>query len=293
MLLGQHGADQAGDGVTVGEDPDDVGAAADLPVQPFLRVVRPDLAPDLLGEAGEREHVGAGAVEIVGDRGELVGQGVQDPVVLSVHGVGVGLVVDRVQQRLHPAPAALRCDRHEVGGVVSSTPLPRGAGKVRCDGLDQPGVGVGGDQQHPGQTPGHEVGEERMPGLLGFAGSDLDPEDLPVAVTVDPGGDEHDGVDDPAVLTDLHRQRIRRHEGERPGLTQGAGPKRGHLLVKIGGHPRDLGLRQARDAQGLHELVHPGGSRPPAGNRSPPPRSAPTRPVSGARAATRGSTTPT
>ena len=51
VLLGEDGADEAGDGVAVGEDPDDVGAAADLPVQPFLRVVGPDLAPDGFGEA--------------------------------------------------------------------------------------------------------------------------------------------------------------------------------------------------------------------------------------------------
>ena len=57
---------------------------------------------------GEGEHVGSGVIEMLGDRGELVGQSIEDPVVLGVHSVGVGLVVDRVQQRLHPAPAALR-----------------------------------------------------------------------------------------------------------------------------------------------------------------------------------------
>jgi hypothetical protein len=35
-LFGQHGADEADQGVAVGEDPDDVGAAADLLVEPFL-----------------------------------------------------------------------------------------------------------------------------------------------------------------------------------------------------------------------------------------------------------------
>ncbi len=36
-LLGEHGADQSDDAAAVGEDPDDVGAAADLAVEPFLR----------------------------------------------------------------------------------------------------------------------------------------------------------------------------------------------------------------------------------------------------------------
>ena len=48
----------------------------------------------VLGEAGEREDVGAGGVEVVGDGGELVGDVVQEPVELGVDGVGVGLVVD-------------------------------------------------------------------------------------------------------------------------------------------------------------------------------------------------------
>src|SRR6476660_2265358 len=56
VLLGQHGADQADDRVAVGKDPDDVGAPADLSVEPLVRVVRPDLSPYLAGEDGEREQ---------------------------------------------------------------------------------------------------------------------------------------------------------------------------------------------------------------------------------------------
>src|SRR5690606_7906802 len=42
-LFGQDRADEADDGGAVGEDADDVGAAADLFVQPLLWVVGPDL----------------------------------------------------------------------------------------------------------------------------------------------------------------------------------------------------------------------------------------------------------
>jgi len=35
VLFGQHGADETDDGVAVGEDPDGVGTAADLFVEPF------------------------------------------------------------------------------------------------------------------------------------------------------------------------------------------------------------------------------------------------------------------
>ena len=60
VLLGQDGADEADDRVPVGEDADHVGAAADLLVEPFVGVVRPDLPPDLLGERGESGDVLAG-----------------------------------------------------------------------------------------------------------------------------------------------------------------------------------------------------------------------------------------
>ena len=84
MLLGQDGSDEPDRGVAVGEDPDDVGAAADLAVEPLVGVVGPDLASDLLGERGEGEDVGPGFHEVLGHRGELVGQGVDDAVELGL-----------------------------------------------------------------------------------------------------------------------------------------------------------------------------------------------------------------
>jgi len=99
VLFGQDGADQAGHGGPVGEDADDVGAAADFPVEAFVGVVRPDLAPDLLREPGEREQVRAGGVEVIVDLGQFARDGVQELVVLGLDVAGVGLVVDRVQHR--------------------------------------------------------------------------------------------------------------------------------------------------------------------------------------------------
>src|SRR5688572_19861298 len=81
-LFGQDCADEADDGGAVGEDPDDVGAAADLFVESFLGVVRPDLPPDLAGEGGEGGEVAAGVVEVCGRGGELRLDGGDDPVVL-------------------------------------------------------------------------------------------------------------------------------------------------------------------------------------------------------------------
>src|SRR5699024_12181186 len=61
-LFGQHRGDQADDRLAGGEDSHGVGAATDLAVQAFGGVVRPDLDPHVLGEAGERQHVSAGRV---------------------------------------------------------------------------------------------------------------------------------------------------------------------------------------------------------------------------------------
>jgi hypothetical protein len=104
MLFGQDGANEADERVTVGEDTDDVGAAPDFFVEPFLGVVRPDLAPDLFGKRGEGQQVCSGGVEVIGDLRKLVGQCVDDPILLSSNRFSIRLVVDRVQQGPHPRP---------------------------------------------------------------------------------------------------------------------------------------------------------------------------------------------
>jgi hypothetical protein len=55
---GRHGRTQPG------RPNDEVGAAADLFVQALLRVVGPDLAPDLVWEAGKRQQVVPGVVQV-------------------------------------------------------------------------------------------------------------------------------------------------------------------------------------------------------------------------------------
>jgi hypothetical protein len=103
MLLGEHGANETDQRGAVGEDADHVGAAPDLAIETLLGIVRPDLAPDRFGEAGEGQHVGAGVVQVLGDGGEFLGQGVQDAVELGVDGLGVGLV-RRCAVGLSPSP---------------------------------------------------------------------------------------------------------------------------------------------------------------------------------------------
>jgi hypothetical protein len=57
-----------------------------------------------LRKRGESEDVGTGVLEVLGDGRELAVEGIEDPVELGMHRLGVGLVIDRVQQRLDPTP---------------------------------------------------------------------------------------------------------------------------------------------------------------------------------------------
>ena len=132
---------------------------------------------------------------------------------------------------------------HQIRRVVGATALPRRSGQVCRDRIFQPGVGVRSDQPDPGQTPGHQVGEELVPGRPGLGGGHPQAEDLAVAVAVDPGGNEHHGVDDSPALADFHGQRVGGHERERAGLAQGPVAEGLDLFVELGGHPTHLGFR--------------------------------------------------
>ena len=58
LLEQQNSADQASDGILIGEDADNVGAALDFAVEPFQRVGAVDLGPVVLGEAHKGEDIG-------------------------------------------------------------------------------------------------------------------------------------------------------------------------------------------------------------------------------------------
>src|SRR5215469_759752 len=135
-----------------------------------------------------------------GDGGQLAVQGVQDPAELGVHRGGVGLVVDRVQQRPYPAPGGFGGGGHQVGGVVGSASLPGRAGQGGADGLGQAAVGVAGDQGDAGQAAGGQVAEERQPPGAVFGSGDVQAQDLPVPVGVHAGGQQGVHVHDPAAL---------------------------------------------------------------------------------------------
>jgi hypothetical protein len=70
VLLDHEAGGEAQQSPVVGEDPDDVGAPADLAVDALERVGAPDLAPVVSRERVEGEHVLLGLLEHRGDLGQ-------------------------------------------------------------------------------------------------------------------------------------------------------------------------------------------------------------------------------
>ena len=72
VLLQQHRPHQAGDRGVVGEDSNDAGASFDFLVHPLQQVGAPDLAPVVLGEVAEGQHVLLGLVHECSGLGEAL-----------------------------------------------------------------------------------------------------------------------------------------------------------------------------------------------------------------------------
>ena len=147
-MLWQDGADQAGDGLAVGEDLDHIGAALDLPVEPLDGVVGPDLGPVLPGEGREGRQVRLGVDQHPGDLGERVPQGVDDVLVLGRHRLPAGLGEDRGDQGVDRLGAGRAEPGGDVAGEVDAAALPGRPGQDGPDRGADAGVGVTGDQDH-------------------------------------------------------------------------------------------------------------------------------------------------
>lgn len=130
VLLGEDGFDEANDRLAVREDADNIGAAANLAVESFGRVVGPDLLPDLFREHGEREDLFWRGLEVGVRAGQVVLERVQDPVEPSVHRLRVGLVEHAREERPDPGPGAPRRHTHQIrrvmGSSISASPRPAG-----------------------------------------------------------------------------------------------------------------------------------------------------------------------
>ena len=87
-------------------------------------------------------------------------------------------------------------------------------------------------RRNPGQAAGDQIPQERQPAGAVLGGGDLESEDLPVPLGVDPGGDQGVDPDHPAGFADLEHQGVHRHERVRAGV-QRPGAERLHLLIEL------------------------------------------------------------
>ncbi|CDK01732.1 hypothetical protein MIC448_820029 [Microbacterium sp. C448] len=286
VLFLQDGADQAGHGVAVGEDLHDVGAALDLSVEAFNRVVRPDLLPMLARQWRERGEVGLGSLEHGCDLGERGAEAVGDGFVLGEHGFGGGLREDRRDQRVDGLGTGRSDLLGDVAGEMNPATLPPRSGQDRLDRGFQAGVRIRGDQGHAErvgvggdlQPAVAQAAEELRPEIGGLRVTQRHPEDLPASLTGDAGRDDEGLGDDTAAVADIEvggvQEQVRepsvidpareellhgfvdltadpRHR--RPGDAGVVAQRPDQLIDLAGGHPVDPGLTDHR----VERLVDP------------------------------------
>ena len=221
-----------------------------------MRVVRPDLAPDLTREIGERQQIGAGVVEVLSRGRELLLNRRDDPGELLPDGVGVRLVEHRAHERSDPRLGGLGHLREQIAQVMRAAPLPRRAGQRSPDRSDQAAVRIGDDQLHARQATGRQRSEEGEPARAVLVRAHVQAQHFAAAVGVHAHRDQGVDVHRPAVLADLDDQGVHPHERV---VTAVEGPvaERLDLRVEVGRHLADLALGQLLDAELLDELLDP------------------------------------
>jgi hypothetical protein len=255
VLLDAEHAGQADQRRVVGEDPDDVGAAADLAVQPLQRIRRAQLGPVLGGQRVEGEDVLLGVGEHRRDLGEPIGErvdGLAESLVRLFAGVGVE---DRPDQRGQHAVLVLAGVAEAVAEEVHRAALPRRADHPG-DRRRQPRVRIADHQLHAGQTARDKRADEVGPERLGLGGTHVQADDLAPAALVHAVRDDECLVLHAAAVADLL------HLGVEPQVDvvalQRALQERLDLLVECRADAADLRARDPQ-SQALHQLIDPAG----------------------------------
>ena len=100
--------------------------------------------------------------------------------------------------------------------------------------------------------------QERQPERALLTRPHVDAEHFALALAVDPGGHHDAHVDGPPVLADLLSQRIQPQVGIRPAVQRPA-EERLDAAVELLADARDLALRDALAAEGLHQVLDAAG----------------------------------
>ena len=140
---------------------------------------------------------------------------------------------------------------------MGPAPLPACPRKRRGDRVDQTGMGVGDHQAHAGETSDHETPQERGPAGSVLGRVHVKAQDLPGALRVHAGRDDHRHVHDPSALAHLLGERVQPHVGVRAGLERaGAEGLDGSQLLC---HLRDPGLGDPLDPELANQALDPAG----------------------------------
>jgi len=135
---------------------------------------------------------------------------------------------------------------------MNPAPLPCGIEQLGDDGLD-PFMRIRDHQLHAAQSAAGKLAQECHPERLGFAVTDIHPENLPPAIAVDADGDDHRDGDDAAVLANFHVGGVDPQIG--PVALDRTIEEGLHLVVDLGAQSADLGLGDAGHAHGLDQIV--------------------------------------
>jgi hypothetical protein len=174
VLLDDDAGGEPDQGSVVGEDADDVGAAADLAVDPLERVRRAELRPVHQREGVEGEQVLLGFFQERRDFRQWFAQPVERVACELARGVAVVGVEDRPQERGDHPLLVFAHVPERLAEEVDRAALPGAVQGLRDRGL-QAGVGVGDDQLRPGQAALDQAAEEALPERLRLALADVEP----------------------------------------------------------------------------------------------------------------------
>src|SRR5262249_2734277 len=116
--------DQAGDGVLVGEDADDVGAALDLAIETLQRIGAVDLGSVILVEAHKGKNIGFGLVHQRGQFGDFGSELIGHLAPLQAGHVGVLLGKGGGDKGGNDTSALLAGMRQDIAHEVHPAALP-------------------------------------------------------------------------------------------------------------------------------------------------------------------------
>ena len=288
VLLQQYRAHQAGDRRVVGEDADDPGAEFDFLVDPLEQVGAPDLAPVVLGEVAERQHVLLGLVHQCSGLGEALRQRGRQIIPARFDLLSALLGEHRAEGGGDHALVSFVDALQQVAGKVDPAALPHAALQLAADRLGESCMGGRDHQLDASEDSLLEVGVglafraavEFRPEGLTLTVAHLEAQQLPAPVLVHAHGDDDSAL---AYLLSLAQPPLEVGGIEvdvgvaaalrRPAqeclhllvdlLTDTAhlrlgdaalGAQRRHQGIHLAGrHPTDVGLHD----HGVQGLIHP------------------------------------